>query len=279
MKSGGGGGEGEGREHFDRTPQADPRHRDNVIRLPRDWLGPRDELVPFGPSAGPEQSKLENEVAGRPSADEGRPALPVSPADFWGEHAAALHDAVEEGDEAVARRFVLRLGAALRLEKLRRPTVAVGLAVAVAIVVVGYVSLPGQSGSHGRSNVASRQNPSRSGVSSPWSSRRSAMTPRQPIRRPANSFRSSQRANAARPAHGSHSAQPPSSATSSPVVYAASASGSTTAPSTYTNPPSSPVPSTSSSAPATTGVGTRHKSSTLPFGAHGALGPGSSPTH
>jgi hypothetical protein len=28
-----------------------PREPSNVVRLPRDWLGPRSELVPFGPSA------------------------------------------------------------------------------------------------------------------------------------------------------------------------------------------------------------------------------------
>ena len=27
------------------------RPKDNVVPLPRDWLGPREELVPFGPSA------------------------------------------------------------------------------------------------------------------------------------------------------------------------------------------------------------------------------------
>ncbi len=50
--------------------------RDNVIRLPRDWLGPREELVPFGPRA-----------------DEGAP--PPSAADFWGEGSAAVQDALQ----------------------------------------------------------------------------------------------------------------------------------------------------------------------------------------
>ena len=51
---------------------------DNVVRLPRDWLGPREELVPFGPRAfrGADEPP--------PSAD-----------DFWGERSAAIHGALE----------------------------------------------------------------------------------------------------------------------------------------------------------------------------------------
>ena len=54
---------------------------DNVVRFPRDWLGPRDELVPFGPSAG----------TTTPGVDE---ELPRSADDFWGEQSSAVHDAV-----------------------------------------------------------------------------------------------------------------------------------------------------------------------------------------
>jgi hypothetical protein len=51
-----------------------------VVRLPRDWLGPRDELVPFGQSAPP---PTEPDLAG------------FAPDDFWGERAAAIHTAVQ----------------------------------------------------------------------------------------------------------------------------------------------------------------------------------------
>ncbi|HET6868655.1 MAG TPA: hypothetical protein VFH80_22270 [Solirubrobacteraceae bacterium] len=51
-----------------------------VVRLPRDWLGPREELVPLGESAAP-------------------PAEPdlaeFAPDDFWGERAAAIHSVVQ----------------------------------------------------------------------------------------------------------------------------------------------------------------------------------------
>jgi hypothetical protein len=59
-----------------RGPQDDEAGREaqaesNVIRLPRDWLGPREELVPFGTS----------------------PDLGAS--DFWGEGSAAVQRAME----------------------------------------------------------------------------------------------------------------------------------------------------------------------------------------
>ena len=52
----------------------------NVVRLPRDWLGPRDELVPFG------VDRLD---------DPGDSAAPPSAADFWGERAGAVQDVLQ----------------------------------------------------------------------------------------------------------------------------------------------------------------------------------------
>jgi hypothetical protein len=61
---------------------------EKVVRLPRDWLGPREDLVPFGPRAS-------------------APEAPPSAADFWGERSAAIHDAVQapadDGVEVPAR--------------------------------------------------------------------------------------------------------------------------------------------------------------------------------
>ncbi len=54
----------------------------NVIRLPRDWLGPREELVPFGISPQP-----------GPTADLD-PTLALQPSDFWGEGSAAIQHAL-----------------------------------------------------------------------------------------------------------------------------------------------------------------------------------------
>jgi len=56
----------------------------NVVRLPVDWLGPREELVPIGPGA--EQASADSAYAD--------PA-PIRAADFWSEGSAALQDALE----------------------------------------------------------------------------------------------------------------------------------------------------------------------------------------
>jgi hypothetical protein len=60
----------------------DTRNDHNVVRLPRDWLGPREELVPVGPAAGP-------------VAPWGDDALPPTAEAFWSEDSAALHGAVQ----------------------------------------------------------------------------------------------------------------------------------------------------------------------------------------
>ncbi len=58
-----------GEEHVDATT--------NVVQFPRDWFGPREELVPLG-----------------------EPPAPVRADDFWGEGSASIHDAMQapEGD-------------------------------------------------------------------------------------------------------------------------------------------------------------------------------------
>lgn len=55
---------------------------DNVVRLPRDWLGPRDELIPIGSSANGQSDRSE---AG----------LPPTADDFWGEESSLLQSALE----------------------------------------------------------------------------------------------------------------------------------------------------------------------------------------
>jgi len=60
------------------------RNEENVIRLPRDWLGPPEELVPIGPAARARAAQLEADGAPPPAADA-----------FWSEDSAALHDAVQ----------------------------------------------------------------------------------------------------------------------------------------------------------------------------------------
>jgi hypothetical protein len=64
----------------------------NVVRLPRDWLGPRDKLVPFGPraqSSGAADDRKSGETDGLNSD------WPPGAADFWGEGSAAVQHALQ----------------------------------------------------------------------------------------------------------------------------------------------------------------------------------------
>ena len=73
---------GEG-SHTDRDTTA--KVEDNVIRL-TDWLGPREELIPFGPGADAEE-------AARASRAKATGTLPTAE-DFWSESSAAVQDAL-----------------------------------------------------------------------------------------------------------------------------------------------------------------------------------------
>lgn len=53
---------------------------DNVVKFPRDWIGPPEALVPFGPAADREEA--DREVAFGPDA-------------FWTEDAASLHEVIQ----------------------------------------------------------------------------------------------------------------------------------------------------------------------------------------
>ena len=55
----------------------------NVVPFPRDWFGPREELVPFGMGVSSDGEAAEPDVTA-PSAS-----------DFWGEGSAAIHTAVQ----------------------------------------------------------------------------------------------------------------------------------------------------------------------------------------
>lgn len=55
----------------------------NVVRFPRDWFGPREELIPFGSSAE------------TPNGDDAGPAgLPPTADDFWGESSSSIQNAL-----------------------------------------------------------------------------------------------------------------------------------------------------------------------------------------
>ena len=69
------------------------RSDENVVRFPRDWVGPLDELLPIGP--------LPRTAASSPDSPGGA-VLPPSADAFWGEDSAALHDAVISRDDGAA---------------------------------------------------------------------------------------------------------------------------------------------------------------------------------
>lgn len=68
----------------------------NVVPFPRDWLGPREELVPFGRDA------VEKPVADAQAADVQEISLapPRGPEAFWGEDSAEIHGVLQGPDVA-----------------------------------------------------------------------------------------------------------------------------------------------------------------------------------
>jgi hypothetical protein len=120
--------ETEGPQTEQETKEGGPKS--NVVRLPRDWLGPRDELVPFGtgasdagepdlaedkpgadaPKSRRSRGKIEASERDRPrlrGLDDGAapPEGAVAPAgglvsapsasDFWSEHSEVIHDVLQ----------------------------------------------------------------------------------------------------------------------------------------------------------------------------------------
>lgn len=77
------------------------RLESNVVRFPRDWLGPLEELVPIGPSGGQQSDSPPDHAADdQPTPAERRvvdfpPSAPLRADAFWGEDSASIHDALE----------------------------------------------------------------------------------------------------------------------------------------------------------------------------------------
>jgi hypothetical protein len=87
-----------------------PRSEENVIRLPRDWVGPPEELVPIGSAA-------RTRAAQRPLDDD----VPQAADAFWSEDSAALHDAVQAPPAGARERLAPPVGLVPPLAGLRRP--------------------------------------------------------------------------------------------------------------------------------------------------------------
>ena len=107
--------------------------RATVVRLPRDWLGPRDELVPFGPRAD-SQKAVEAVRSDEP---------PPSAEDFWGERSAAIHDALQapaDDPAAVGAAGTRRPRRSLRTLDRRILATAAGTLAVAAIVLLAVSS-------------------------------------------------------------------------------------------------------------------------------------------
>lgn len=262
------------------------RPKNNVVPLTRDWLGPREELVPFGRSAGGARGR--GGGASRDDDVDPEPAAPLNAQDFWTEDSAAIHHALEAPAAVAAeRRPRRRLNGARPVVDFPR---AVGLRyVALALIVLGSGAvvldrLEQGPAVRGRASVPPTllterfsppvvEFPTLRSTASARAVRHRA--PARPVTRAHGpSATPAATVAAVTPAPPSGVA-PVSSVSSQPVVASPSRS-----PSSYQSQPaavthSARPASQSSGAPA----GTSPASSQSPpaFGAAGALGPGSSP--
>jgi hypothetical protein len=222
-----------------------------VVRIPRDWFGPKSELVPFGQSAAEDGSGSE-----LPSGEQ--PAAPLDANLFWGEEAGSVQHVVD-APAGTAR------------PQLRRRAGAVGALVTMAAVTLLAVSLLTEPGHRNRrAQVAEANRPQ----ATPHP-RSLSQVKAQRVRRAARSRVRT------KTAHKSARAKTPLQ-----VTYHAGQSRSVT-PAVYTPPQPQSTSVVSSSAPAgssvsqasapTAGSASTAHSSQPAFGSSGALGPMSSP--
>ncbi len=231
----------------------------NVVRIPRDWFGPRDELVPFGPKAW--EASEENASSG--AAD------PVDANLFWGEHADSVHDVLDVPPATVGRRS-------------RRSLIfAAALAAVVAGVGITFLVLPGSAPPVVQSAAAPSTHRA-SGMPNPLIAlravARSAMR-HQRVSPPTKGVRAAASLTSGtevvyRPRQGQASAdvsayRPDQSQSGTSVGYSASQPSSGPAAGSSQSTPSGPA--TVATTPSSTGA------SQPAFGSSGALGPMSSP--
>jgi hypothetical protein len=229
---------------------------ENIVRLPRDWLGPRDELVPIALDPG---------AAGSPTA-----------AEFWGERSAAVQEVElagepqpvsEAGGASSVRSSSRLLVSSIRRLRSRAPAawaVAIGV-LATAIVAFG-LQVIGRSGERTSRPPIPGRAPLFSSLAPRFAAGAAVMQKIAAHRLSPADSRTRAARNAANPsAHVSHSSTRPLvvSQTYEPTVSTAPA-----------------VPKTTPAVPAATGSSADGQPtvSNLPaFGANGLLGPGHSP--
>jgi len=276
----------------------------NVVRFPRDWLGPREELIPFGPSA--EGPSNDTRSAGRPPTAD----------DFWGESSSSIQDALQAPEGGLGAPDPSGLGASENEPTLivagrgrgraregiggRRLTLSI-LGLAAAALMTGLVLIatgthkPGAGGllaaRSGRSSAGSSSATSQlthgSGVTAleRRDHLRNAASARA-SRRPANSQRSTNRRSSASrrarsaPRSAPHVAHRRGSAGASPKEVQRVGYTTPTPPSgggSSASPPAPPSPSPQQTATVSSGDHSSGSGAQPALGANGALAPGSSP--
>lgn len=244
---------------------------DNVVRLPRDWLGPREELIPFGPAAEGDDDGL---------------ATPPSTHDFWGEPAPGLWTPDSKRAGRASRRALLRLrGSELFARSLadvgeHRLAAAMASLIAVGVLALVFGQAGGGSRHHQLSAAASRSAPTQTALAGLSSGR--ALPSLASKGRRTTGHRSSRgahrRAKAPVKHHVVHRGSRPVTkvATVQSVHYVSPAAASRAASPSSGSVSPTPHPPTSSPAQASAAPpsGSTHQPA---LGAAGALAPGRSP--
>lgn len=262
---------------------------DNVVRL-TDWLGPREELVPFGPRA---------EAAER--ADAGSPPAAC---DFWGENSGAVQDAltalhpdharIRTGSPSipVSGAHRSRTSAAALWSRRRAAIPAARQAIVVHRgwpaaaasllamgLLAGILAVATESGIHPRPRLSAQAIGARDAagvrklapaVRAPEHRLHSAAHIANPRAGAHRTLGRSSQGRGARSRHRERSAAAPAQ----PVGYTTPTSAST-----YSTPTQAPTSTrTATTAPPTTPTGQSAASGSQPaLGANGALAPGASP--
>jgi hypothetical protein len=219
-----------------------------VVRIPRDWYGPKDELVPVGPRASESPP---------PTAGASEQSRPVDPNAFWGEEASFVHDAVE-GSPTVASE--LPVGEWRRSRRL----VAGGIAVALLASGVAVWLSAASSTPIPRAVIASMP-------SEPW------VSPAHRLARVSADSVVRRRAKAHARAAQSHPSDATRIPTPTQVVYRPVSSSSGGADRTSAASSGDSTAATSGGRAGTAAPASIKSSPQPAFGANGALGPMSSP--
>lgn len=252
---------------------------DNVVRL-TDWLGPREEFVPFGSRAD--------------AADQAAAGSVPTAEDFWSETSAAVQDALTAPHHAPARRQLSRASAAAMWRRRRgrlaasraprithrqsRPLAAISVLTAAALTAVFAVGLG--SGAHSRGRLADLGSAGQSAsarrtVTPALGARAHHLQAGRPISRRASRSRAAVKRSVVHRVRHQGRATQASAATGQPAGYTTPAPTSSAAAPVQSTPASNPTTST----PAATTAGSQaHSSGSQPaLGANGSLAPGSSP--